>query len=363
LALLLYNIGLYLLYPIYRFLAFFHPGLRDFHRSRKVSAREFRRFRSTEMRMRKLPGKNQPLIWLHAASAGELDQAMALIRELRSRYTVSIILSVFSRSVKNLPDGPDFSFYLPLDLPHVWPRLIRRLPVHAFITNTWDVFPNLLRYLKKRGTRCYLSSGALPEKSARIKYHWFFAPHYRTLQAIGAVDSANAERFKRIYSGPVHVTGDTRYDTILYKLKKAELPSKYRQPFLSLLKHGAGTPVKSRPVKTELNGKKKKIRESRSPGEPGSIKSVGKEGAGSKKTLILASTYESCDRMIFPTLAQWLAEFRNWQVWIFPHHIHAHRVAQLYENLGLNDIRAELFTEDPELENIPVYRPAIARSP
>ena len=120
-GLLLYNALLIATYPLYRIAALFHSGLRDFHRSRKEGFREFRRFRSTERKMLKLPGKNQPIVWLHASSAGELDQSMALAREIKKRRAVTIILSVFSRSVKKFPtETVDFAFYLPLDLPFTW---------------------------------------------------------------------------------------------------------------------------------------------------------------------------------------------------------------------------------------------------
>ena len=312
----LYNLALTFLYPLYRLLALFHPGLKRFRKTRKESERQFRRFRSTEVKMRKLPGENKPIVWLHAASAGELDQATALLREIRSRQEVTIIVSVFSTSVSNLASiDCDFAFYLPLDLPWKWHGLIRRLPIRTFITSTWDVFPNLLRFLRSKGTRCYLSSAALGPNSSRLRSRWFFRSHYRSLQGIGAVDEANAERFRQLYDGPVEVTGDTRYDTIFYKLEQARLPAEHKKRFESLL----APPVKS------SSGKRRR----------------------KEKILILASTYGACDEMLLPVISEWLDRFHGWKVWIFPHQIGSSRIQELQSNLASQELDAALFAEDP----------------
>ncbi|HBS04525.1 MAG TPA: hypothetical protein DEA96_06150 [Leptospiraceae bacterium] len=325
-GILLYNLSLLALYPLYRILALFHPGLRDFRKSRKDGWRQFRRFASTEAKMRNLPGHNAPIIWLHAASAGELDQSLALAREIRSRGKSTIVLSVFSRSVKRLPtDTVDFAFYLPLDLPFRWASLIGKLPIHTFITSTWDVFPNLLRYLSSRGTRCFLASAALPRDSSRLKWKWFFAPHYSHLTGIGAVDEANQKRFQQLYKGPVHVTGDTRFDTIFHKLEQARLPEEHKKRFQSLLRP---------PAKTKAGKKRKK-----------------------EQILILASTYKACDEMVFPVLSEWLDRFHGWKVWIFPHHIDSHRVAELSHNLAKEELQADLFVPDSENQHLPVHEP------
>ncbi|MEQ8351141.1 MAG: glycosyltransferase N-terminal domain-containing protein [Leptospiraceae bacterium] len=325
-GILLYNLSLMALYPLYRFLALFHPGLKDFRRSRKEGWRAFRRFASTEKKMRKLPGHNAPIVWLHAASAGELDQSMALAREIRDRKPATIILSVFSRSVKKLPsDTVDFAFYLPLDLPFVWSRLLGRLPIHTFITSTWDVFPNLLRYLARNGTRTYLASGALPANSPRLKWQWFFAPHYKHLTGIGAVDEANQSRFQKLYSGPIFVTGDTRFDTIFFKLEQARLPEEHKKRFQALLRP---------PAKTKSGKKRKK-----------------------EQILILASTYKACDEKLFPILSEWLDRFHGWKVWIFPHHIDSNRVKELSANLEKEELSADVFREDSGNPNLAAHIP------
>lgn len=321
-GLLLYNAVLICLYPLYLVVSRFHPGLKEFRRSRKEGMREFRRFRSTEAKMHRLPGRNAPIVWLHAASAGELDQAMALAREIRLRGKATIILSVFSVSVKKLPaDTVDFSFYLPLDMPFRWSSLIKDLPVHTFVTNTWDVFPNLLRFLNRRGTRCYLSSAALAEKSSRLKHRWFFAPHYAPLSGIGAVDAYNQKRFQKLYSGPIKITGDTRFDSIFYKLEQARIPAELASRFKALQK--------------SISGKRK----------------------SKEQILLLASTYKACDDMLIPVLSEWLDRFPGWKVWIFPHHIHSQRVAELHRSLQKEELEADLFLPDEGNPELTVHIP------
>lgn len=97
------------------------------------------------------------VIWLHAASVGELDQAKALTETIRKKYkNVFIIQSVFSSSVKESSfQDPlaDVYFYLPLDRAHAYDQIFSHFQPKVLFVMAWDTWPNLL----KRQTRWELS--------------------------------------------------------------------------------------------------------------------------------------------------------------------------------------------------------------
>lgn len=287
-AVFLYSALLAILYPFYRFLALFPGRLHDFEATRRAGRSTITSFFSVK--------SSVPTVWLHGSSAGELDQALAVARELRRRGNVRILITVFSLSVKKLPASDcDAVGYLPLDLPWAWRSL--SCGPDLFATFTWDVFPNLLAALRGRGTRSYLVSAALAEDSWRLRHARLVQSFYRHLDGIATVDEINRTRFLQLYphSDRVKATGDTRYDTIFHKLEQATL---------------------SRYDATRL--------------------------AACRPLLILASTYLACDEELLPHLSAWMEEHAHMDVWIFPHHVDDHRLQECEEGLrrrGLQAIR------------------------
>lgn len=314
-GILFYNLILILLWPIYRLVGLFHPKARRFIRSRYEGYRMVR-----EYARRHVNAPDNGPIWLHGSSVGELDQALAVLREIKVRYPKQrVIVSVFSLSVRlrNL-EGADLMFYLPVDFFWNWRTLTRLLKPRAFVTMTWDVFPNLLFHLKRRGISAYLCSAALSEKSWRVR-GWarvLQRSTYNRFTGIGAVNEANQHIFRRLlsqrFADRVQVCGDTRYDTILYKIRNAYPGSDDRR----VLGH----------IK-QLKG----------------------------HVWILASTYQADDEQIFPGLPGLLAEHPRYQVLIFPHKIDSERLTQVQKNLSEVGLESELFSRTV------LRRPILAR--
>lgn len=282
---LLYNSFLRLLRPCYLLAALLLPAARRFQASRRTGAERLERF---------LEGHaGDAVLWLHAASVGELDQALALAREIRARTSQAsgprprLIASVFSLSVTKteLPEF-DLVFYLPLDWPGRWRKILDSMRPQVFVTMTWDVWPNLLRELSRRKVPSFLCSAALAEDSPRLR-GWrrrLLQPVYACLTGIGAVDEDNRARFLKLLPDPgrVLVTGDTRFDTILHKIEHTRLDSATREN-LERLK-------------------------------------------GEASLWIHASTYAADDRELFAVLPDLLDSFRDWRVFVFPHHIDEERL-------------------------------------
>ncbi|MCE9599150.1 MAG: hypothetical protein K8S54_14400 [Spirochaetia bacterium] len=296
----LYNAILTLLWPIYILGSLFISKVRDFRRSR-ITLDDFAN----------LNPESRPLLWLHAASVGELDQALAVSREFRASHPgVRIVVSVFSMSVKKLESGDvDFMFRLPVDFYWSWSALIDTLRPNALVTFTWDVFPNLLLHLEKKKIPAYLSCAALSADSSRLKFPMriLMRSVYKKLAGIGAVDTANLARFQKLTGSSqgtrdqaitrIEVTGDSRYDAIFHKIENAKLSPE----------------IESR------------------------LKLPG-------RTWILASTYAACDAVIFPHLESILREFVDLNVLVFPHFVDEKRLRAIEEGLRRYSLNSSRFT-------------------
>jgi 3-deoxy-D-manno-octulosonic-acid transferase len=282
----LYNAAFLPLYGLYRIVASVYPAARRFQTTRREGLAALRQFAAENPD----PSPARRPIWLHASSAGELDQALGLAREIKRRAAGRpVLITVFSLSVRlrELPEA-DLLAYLPLDLPWIWARLCREIRPLAFATMTWDVFPNLLRALRASGAACYLCNAALPAKSWRLRPFWArtLRPIYALFDGVGAANEEHARRMRSLTPATIRTiaTGDTRYDQIFYRLEHATLG-----------------PEDARRLRSFV---------------------------GKSPTWILASTYAACDQEILPGLAALLAENEDWKALVFPHKIDEARLQE-----------------------------------
>lgn len=289
---LLYSFLLTLLWPAYALSYLFSPKARLFIKTRRQGKQIIRQAIQSE----------GPLYWLHGSSAGEIDQALALAREIRQRGLPGrVLITAFSLSVHHLPEADaDFTAYLPVDFPWSWGMIQKRKHPLYFITHTWDVYPNILRKIRKTGGLAYLCSAALPEDSWRLRHSRWLQAVYAYFDGIGVVDEPNRKRFLQLLPDDrsVLVTGDSRYDTIFYKLEHASL----------------------------------------APDDAMRLKNA-------RPLLILASTYAACDEQLLPHLPRWLAEHPDMDLWIFPHHVDEGRLAEIERQLKKLQIDFRRYSE------------------
>lgn len=310
-TLFFYNLAIALVYPVYWMIIRFSTGnspAKKFDQSRKDSLESLKSFFSHQ--------KNRGAIWLHAASEGELDQALGLVREIRSRNPqATVVVSVFSLSVKRMktedhrnPAQIDLMFYLPLDFLNNWFAVIPLIRPIAFVSMTWDAFPNLLFALEFLQVPRFLCNAAIKKDSRRLKnpvVRHFYREVYSRFSAIGSADRSNASAFQKLHKNPaaIQATGDTRFDTILYKSNHASMDADSESRFASIRGN----------------------------------------------YFILGSTYAACDAMIFPLLPGLLSDYSRWKVLIFPHHTDETRLQELEGGLkreGLSSVRFS--TADPK---------------
>jgi len=303
-SLLLYNILITLLWPFYRTLILYSGKIAAFHDSRVLSLRDLDKFLIT------IKERGKPL-WLHASSVGEFDQALGILRAVKKHHKQQIvIISVFSMSVKTLshPEA-DFIFRLPLDFYFIWPAIIKKINPDAFVTMTWDIFPNLMHHLNKNNIPAFLCSAALNKTSSRLRFPLLqlYRPVYEKFQGIGAADENNRTLLSILYRDENHlkITGDSRYDTILYKIKNSKLKAEDTKMFSGL----------------------------------------------KNNVLVLASTYNADDQAILPRLDSLLQKRSDWTVLIFPHHVDRTRLQEVEKNTSQHNLKTVRYSKISSFKN------------
>ena len=165
----------------------------------------------------------KPVIWTHAASAGEFEQLRPVLARLASLdvyiyQTFTSATIYYKASQDKVFDGVSF---LPWDLFFKVDRFVTQLKPDLFINTRHDIWPNLLLVMQRHGVRNILINANLYPKSRRL------LPGARQVNRVifdqisqvytGSNDLAGL--LKQIYSGPVSVVGDTRFDQVHERAK------------------------------------------------------------------------------------------------------------------------------------------------
>ncbi len=166
--------------------------------------------------------RTQKVIWVHATSVGEVLAAVPLIWAMQEelpafRIAVSTTtdpgMQIARRKLESL--GCHF-FYLPLDLYIIVRRVVKFVGPSLFVLIESDMWPSLLRCLRKQGARTVLVNGRLSDRS--------FARYLRlrrfsdlTLGTIDIFCMQNEEYALRmqvlgIEETKIRVTGNLKFD-------------------------------------------------------------------------------------------------------------------------------------------------------
>jgi 3-deoxy-D-manno-octulosonic-acid transferase len=161
----------------------------------------------------------QPLIWIHAVSVGETRAAEPLVRALTARYPEHRILLTHMtptgrRTGEALFGGRVLRAYVPYDSPGGVRRFLEHYRPRAGIVLETEVWPNLVRACKSRGTPVYLVNARLSEKSLRgyVRLGAFVRDTFGAFDAVAAQSLEDAERLRSLGAPNVEVTGNLKFD-------------------------------------------------------------------------------------------------------------------------------------------------------
>lgn len=169
-------------------------------------------------RLRALPARARPSVWVHAASVGEVEAALPLIRALEARgldvVATSLSLTGRARLRETLPQlDPRLA---PLDLPWLTRASVRRARVRVLVLIETELWPNAIAATSAAGGRVVIASGRVSDRSyARYRrLRVLFAAVLGRVSRIAAQSEESAQRFCALGALPERcsVVGDLKLD-------------------------------------------------------------------------------------------------------------------------------------------------------
>jgi 3-deoxy-D-manno-octulosonic-acid transferase len=158
-------------------------------------------------------------IWLHGASAGEIDLLRPLVREIEATYPGRrIVVSAFAVSgytyaKKIFPNHR--VIYFPADLAFIVRGFFRKLNPALIVIVESELWPNFFAFAERKKIPLCVLNGKMSAKSFRSHQKFKLIPWALRKVALFAVQTEDhGMRFKQLGVNPdsVHVTGNMKYD-------------------------------------------------------------------------------------------------------------------------------------------------------
>ncbi|MBU6475111.1 MAG: 3-deoxy-D-manno-octulosonic acid transferase [Alphaproteobacteria bacterium] len=164
------------------------------------------------------PREAGPLVWLHAASVGEAQSLLALVKKLLEDYprlrimvTTGTVTSA-KLMADRLPQGA-FHQYIPADHPKWVAGFLDHWKPDLALWSESEFWPNMLAGIKKRGIPAVLLNARMSEKSFR---RWSFlrgtiGELLSVFSLCLAQNDAEAARLKALGAQNVRISGNLKY--------------------------------------------------------------------------------------------------------------------------------------------------------
>lgn len=163
---------------------------------------------------------SRSVVWFHAASLGEFEQARPVLEEYRRRHPDhQVLVTFFSPSGyevrKNYPLA-DAVCYLPMDTPHNVRRFFDAVHPDKVFFVKYEFWYNYLNTLKRRGAKTYIFSTIF--RPDQYFFRWYGSWFRRQLrQCFAHLFVQNEESLQLLKTHGISqcsLAGDTRYDRV-----------------------------------------------------------------------------------------------------------------------------------------------------
>lgn len=163
--------------------------------------------------------KEDRVLWFHAASLGEFEQARPIIEEVKKKYKQhKIVVSFFSPSgyeIRKNYELADVVCYLPFDTKGRVRKFVEMVHPEIAIIVKYEFWPNLLSQLKKQEIPTILVSGIFRKDQAFFKSPGgWMRKALLTFDHFFVQDQNSKELLESIELTNVTVCGDTRLDRV-----------------------------------------------------------------------------------------------------------------------------------------------------
>ncbi|MBE7501519.1 MAG: 3-deoxy-D-manno-octulosonic acid transferase [Verrucomicrobiales bacterium] len=164
---------------------------------------------------------NRQVLWLHAASVGEVNLALPLLQALERRVpNLKLVCSTYTSTGREelhrrLP-GHIEKIYWPLDLRRWVSRALKVIRPKVVVLVESEIWPNFLWSLRARRTPVVLVNARLSERSYRAyrRFGFLFRPLLETFAGVGAQTETDAARWVELGCRPetVQVLGSLKFE-------------------------------------------------------------------------------------------------------------------------------------------------------
>jgi 3-deoxy-D-manno-octulosonic-acid transferase len=169
-----------------------------------------------------------PVIWMHCASLGEVEQGLPVLEGLKDRYPGHrILLTFFSPSgyeIKKNYAGADHVFYLPMDSPSNANRFFNIVQPSLVLFVKYEFWYYYLQEAKQRNIPLVLISGIF--RKNQLFFKWYGSVNREMLSFFSyffVQNQASAQLLQSIgYTEQVMISGDTRFDRVISILNNFE---------------------------------------------------------------------------------------------------------------------------------------------
>ncbi|MBN1404885.1 MAG: 3-deoxy-D-manno-octulosonic acid transferase [Candidatus Omnitrophica bacterium] len=171
----------------------------------------------------------QPTIWIHAVSVGEIVAARTLVESIKNTFpeyniTISTITETGNEIAKKIMPSKIQIVYLPFDVTYAVKRAIKFIKPSVFIVVETEIWPNLLRNLKKLGIPVILVNGRISDKAYK-KYIWIKPVLKNILDCVSVFKMQSDEDKNRIISlgadaQRVGVSGNIKFDNAVFSIEE-----------------------------------------------------------------------------------------------------------------------------------------------
>jgi 3-deoxy-D-manno-octulosonic-acid transferase len=160
-----------------------------------------------------------PVLWIHAASVGELQAVRPLVTQLRRRFPGrACIVSTLTRTglalARTLPDA-HAAVLFPADAPSAVRAALTGVRLDAFFFTETEIWPTWLETIGASGAPAFMVSGRVSERTMR-RAHWLRRLYRGALQDVVCCMQTedDAARIVALGAAParVHVAGSLKFD-------------------------------------------------------------------------------------------------------------------------------------------------------
>ncbi len=166
--------------------------------------------------------RNQPCVWFHAVSVGEVLQLQAVVARMAAQYPgYEIVITTTTGTGFDVARSkyPGCTVrYFPLDFSWAVRRAMRNLRPKLIVLVELELWPNFLAMARRRDIPVALINGRISDASYRNyrRFDWLTRPLLEACSLIAAQSRQNAERFLTLGAPPSRVfqAGNIKFDGI-----------------------------------------------------------------------------------------------------------------------------------------------------